>query len=308
MTKKSASRIQRDRVKKMQADLASGVAKPATPRQHAPANIGAFKATDGGFKLSPADRILAECRQGLGLVPEQQKNTCWDDLTGVYRECTSLLFQHTMISQLLTDKDLLQYLDDHNTFNLNVKQFAADLGQMNVELQNLHALHADKVGGTDDQDQLIHSINIYEQYRLWMERHDAVVKPVVMQILEQTNAAELKRNAANQAAAEGMIAAEVPAETVDAGVLDVNTITDVEFRDAVQTAEPNIVPAPKQYGRGEQPSIIHVDESPFQKEIRGANSPIAHIDEAAFFAPGHKPEGEAHAHHGTHHKHEHHAV
>ena len=293
MTKKSASRIQRDRIKQVQADLASGKVQRAVPRTHAPANLGAFKATDnGGYKVSPADRILAECRQGLGLIPEEQKNTCWDDLTGVYHECTSLLFQHTMISQLLGDKDLLQYLDDPVMFNLNVKLFAADLGQINVELQNLRALHADKVGGTDDQDQLIHSISIYEQYRLWMERHDAVIKPVVMQILEQTNAAELKRMAANQKAAAAMLdsTSETPPEDLNSGVIDVNTITDVEFREAVQTAEPNIVPAPK--------------------KLRGAQSPIYHIDEAPFFAPGHEPkvEAQAQAHHGQHHKHEHQAV
>jgi hypothetical protein len=293
MTKKSASRIQRDRIKQVQADLASGKVQRAVPRTHAPANLGAFKATDnGGYKVSPADRILAECRQGLGLIPEEQKNTCWDDLTGVYHECTSLLFQHTMISQLLGDKDLLQYLDDPVMFNLNVKLFAADLGQINVELQNLRALHADKVGGTDDQDQLIHSISIYEQYRLWMERHDAVIKPVVMQILEQTNAAELKRMAANQKAAAAMLdsTSETPPEDLNSGVIDVNTITDVEFREAVQTAEPNIVPAPK--------------------KLRGETSSIYHIDEAPFFAPGHEPqvEGQAQAHHGQHHKHEHQAV
>jgi hypothetical protein len=301
MTKKSASRIQRDRIKQVQADLASGKVQRAAPRTHAPANLGAFKATEnGGYKVSPADRILAECRQGLGLIPQEQKNTCWDDLTGVYRECTQLLFQHTMISQLLGDKDLLQYLEDPVTFNLNVKQFAADLGQINVELQNLHALHADKVGGTDDQDQLLHSINIYEQYRLWMERHDAVIKPVVMQILEQTNAAELKRMAANQKAAAAMLdsTSEVPPENLDSGVIDVNTITDVEFREAVQTAEPNVVPAPKKL-RGESSSIYHLDEAGFidpktQQPVYVASQP--------------RGEHEVQAHHGQHHKHEHHAV
>lgn len=307
MTKKSASRINRDRVKKMQADLASGKVEQATPRQHAPANIGAFKVADGGFKLSPADRILAECRQGLGLVPEQQKNTCWDDLTAVYRECTSLLFQHTMVSQLLGDKDLLSYLSDPITFNLNVKQFAADLGQMNVELQALYALHNTKVGGTEDRDELMHSINLYEQYRLWMERHDAVVKPVVMQILEQTNAAELARNAANAQAAQGMLdsTSEIPPEELNSGVIDVNTITDVAFRESVETAAPIEVP---------MSSSVNTNAKP----LRGDKSPIYTIDEAGFLDPktqrpvyvASQPRGEsqAQAHHGEHHKHEHHAV
>jgi hypothetical protein len=279
MTKKSQSRQARDRA--MKAAAQQQAQPQVRTQQHRPANLGGFKPTEnGGFKLSPADRILAECRQGLGLIPEEKKDTCWDDLMAVYFEARGLLLQHTSVSGLLADKDLQNYLDDPVTFNLNVKQFGVDVGQMHIELQSLRALHVDKKGGSTSPDDLIYSIEIFEQYRLWMTRHDGVIKPVVMQILEQTNAAELKRAQAHQKAAEGMIDAEVPTENLDAGALDVNQVTDVAFQEVPVSGH-----------------IVNENAKP----LRGMASPIYQIDEAGLF-----PAGES-AHHPQHHKHEHHA-
>jgi hypothetical protein len=286
MTKKSQGRIARDRAK---AAAAAGIQQQPQVRvnQHRPANLGAFRPTEnGGYKVTAADRILAECKQGLGLVPAKAKNTCWDDLMAVYREAAAMLFEHTNVSRLLADKELISFIDDKETFNLNVKQFAADLGQINKELHEILVQHQDKSGGSEDPDVVLSSFAIYEQYKLWMTRHDGVIKPTVLHILEQTNAAELKRAAAYQEAvarqqaeqaAQGQLTAEVPAENLDAGVLDVGTVSDVQFQE-VNT----------QVAGG--------------KPLRGENSVIYHVDEAAF-----QPAAESHAHHPQHHKHEHHA-
>ncbi len=268
MTKKSQGRQQRDRASRANAQAAaSGVAQQPQikARAYRPANIGGFKPTEnGGFKLTAADRILAECRQGAGAVPGKIKNTCWDDLMGVYREAASMLYKHTMVSQLLADKDLIGYVDDLITFNLNVKQFAADLGQINRELQEILAQHAGKTGGSDDAEVVLASFAIYEQYKLWMTRHDGVITPTVMHILEQTNGAEFRRTQAHLKASEGMLNAEVPIEQYDAAVLDVNTISDVQFQE-VKSADEIVV-------------------NPNAKPLRGAISTIGHLDEAAFMA------------------------
>jgi hypothetical protein len=297
MTKKSQGRVQRDRAKKMQAQQANGQApKPQVAvKPYRPANLGAFKATEnGGYKLTVADRILAECRQGLGVQSTQPKNTCWDDLTEVYRECAAMLYQHTLISQLLNDKDLLSYVDDLPQFNLNVKQFAEDLTQMSVELQQLYALHSDKTGGSDDADVVLHSFAVYEQYKLWMTKHDGVVKPTIMHILEQTNQAELRRAEVHQKASEGLLNAEVPQEQVDPAVLDVSTVTDVQFQD--------VVPA--------EQAVVNQNAKP----LRGQSSPIFHADELGLFKdesvpaqPDAMEPASTHTHHPQHHKHEHHA-
>lgn len=291
MTKKSQGRIARDRAKAAAAQAAaSGTAQQPQVRvnQHRPANLGAFRPTEnGGYKVTAADRILAECKQGLGMVPQKNMNTCWDDLMAVYREAAAMLFEHTNVSRLLADKELISFIGDKETFNLNVKQFAADLGQINKELNEILVQHQDKKGGSEDPDVVLSSFAIYEQYKLWMTRHDGVIKPTVLHILEQTNAAELLRAQAYQEAAQrqaeqaaqGQLNAEVPAENLDAGVIDAG-VSDVAFQE-VNTAVAG------------------------GKPLRGETSSIVHIDEAGLWPEGNAPE--AHAHHPQHHKHEHHA-
>lgn len=253
--------------------------------------------------MSPADRILAECKQGLGLVPQKQKNTCWDDLMAVYREAAVMLFEHTKVSHLLADKELISFIADVETFNLNVKQFAADLGQINKELNEILIQHQGKTGGSEDADVVLSSFVIYEQYKLWMTRHDGVIKPTVMHILEQTNAAEILRaqtyavvaqRAQAEQAAQGQLNAEVPAENLDAGVVDVGTVTDVQFQ------EVNTTVAGGKPMRGASSSVYHVDEAGSMMAGDGVPPKTG----AEFDAADHSG---IHAHHPQHHKHEHNA-
>lgn len=260
MTKKSAARVKRD--------IAAGRRRnPGNEVALSPVAPNAMKPTDnGGYKISAADRILQECAAGLGLVPQAQKqvNSCWDDLMNVYRQCAGMLFQHTMVTQVLNDKELTGFVDDLQTFNANVAQFARDLAQMNKELQDLRALHGDKTGGSEDPEVVLHSFAVYEQYKLWMTKHDGVVLPVITHILEQTNKAELLRQAAHAA-----LQSANPAENLDAGVLDVNTITDVEVR---EVAEGRSL-------RGQTSSVYAIDEAGFMP--LEATTPVQNVQTPA---------------------------
>jgi plasmid maintenance system killer protein len=222
MTKKSQARIQRD--------IAEGKRKPAARSVNMSMNqpIKPTQKSDGSFAMSAADRILAECRAGAN-IPKDEKNTCWDDLIGVYQQMSGMLLRHTDISMVLNDNELMSFIEDKDTFKTNVKQFASDLRQMSDELQKLRALHADKLGGSDDPEEVLHSIHIFEQYNLWMTKHDGVLMPTVYHILEATNQAELARGRARAAA--GQLNGDAPELAVDPAVLDVNQITDVTFND-----------------------------------------------------------------------------
>jgi hypothetical protein len=296
MTKKSAARIQRD--------IAAGKRRATgTTTNISPVSRQPMQATEnGGYKVTAADRILAECGQGLGLVPKEQKqvNTCWDDLMGVYRECARMLFQHTAVTQVLNDKELVGFIDDAVTFDANIKQFAADLVQMNGELQQLRALHADKTGGSEDPEVVLHSFAVYEQYKLWMTKHDGVVKPTIMHILEQTNQAELRRQAARAAQQEAN-----PVENLDAGVLDVNTITDVEVREVADGKTLNLQASVNAGLEASKPEVMDA----FLEQagsVRGATSVVGQIDEAGFVPL--EELNPVQAHHGEHHKHVHHGA
>jgi hypothetical protein len=277
MTKKSQNRIQRD--------IREGKRKPIAPQLSLPMSQPLKPSENGGFKITAADRILAECRQGT-LIPKDEQNTCWDDLNNVYGEMAAILLRHTRISEVLRDQELLSFVDDKPTFKTNVNQFAGDLRQLNDELGKLRALHADKAGGSEDPEEVLHSIHIFEQYNLWMQKHDGVLMPTVYHILEATNQAELAR--ARAQASAGQLSTDVPQEQVDPAVLDVNQVTDVTFSDenvgqvvGVPETKPTLnLQASIDSGLQASKELTDADWA----HIRGKTSPVAQLDEAAFQA------------------------
>ena len=124
---------------------------------------------------------------------ELANNTCWDDLKETYLSMVQLISQHANISQLAARKDLIELIEDKETLTMNIKSLARDLTAMSTELAGIYALHSDKTGGSEDPDIVFSTINIYEHYRLFMEKHDSVVMPTVLYILEQFQQAEKKQ-------------------------------------------------------------------------------------------------------------------
>lgn len=127
-----------------------------------------------------------------------ENNTCWDDLNNIYNECCKLLAQHTMLKEAFTP-ELIQFVPDKATTIELIQLLTNDVTALSTDLSNLKALHADKKGGADNPDTVIHTIQIFEQYNLFIERHQAVVMPTSLQILEQLQLAEKAQGAAQQA-------------------------------------------------------------------------------------------------------------
>lgn len=117
-------------------------------------------------------------------------NNCWDDLNGIYQSCVGLMQSHSGISVCASNPEIIMAVEDKETLVSNINMLSNDLVKLNEELAELHKLHMDKSGGTEDPNEVMHSIGIFEQYNLFMERHDAVVMPTVTYILEQFDKAE----------------------------------------------------------------------------------------------------------------------
>jgi len=120
----------------------------------------------------------------------QKKNTIWDDLNGTYSACTQALGQHTATALLLKRQEVFPYLKDVGATVANIQAVTRDLMQLNEELKSIYAQHKGKQGGSQDPDDVIRSIQIFEQYHLFLQRHDAVIMPVVQHILEDFGQAE----------------------------------------------------------------------------------------------------------------------
>ena len=150
-----------------------------------------------------------------------KNNVCWNDLNALYQSCVDMLAQHTSISTFAKDIELIECVDDKATLVLNIKTLGRDITTLNSELKEIHKAHADKVGGADDPDDLMLSISIFEQYNLFIERHNAIIMPVAYHIVEILGTAEKKLKEKRMAA--------LPKVTVENGVTVVEgTVAEVK--------------------------------------------------------------------------------
>lgn len=149
-------------------------------------------------------------------------NKCWDDLNNMYFSMLQLISQHANISLLAQRKDIIAMVDDKETLTINIKSLANDLRTMNDDLSKIKAMHEGKSGGSQDPDEVFNSITIYEHYRLFMERHDAVIMPTALYIIEQFDQAERKLIDANK---EKEL--KDPNVVSDAIIIDENNAVDV---------------------------------------------------------------------------------
>ena len=147
-----------------------------------------------------------------------QNNKCWDELNAMYDQMRQLLGKHAHLSVLAQNKPLIAAIVDKPTLAANIRILGNDLKVLSDELGRIHSFHADKKGGADDPDEFMSTIGIFEQYNLFMERHEAVVMPTVFHIVEQFDQAEKLLQAASR---------------VDTSLKDPKVISDVEFTEVV---------------------------------------------------------------------------
>jgi hypothetical protein len=156
-------------------------------------------------------------KQAAKLANDLKDNSCFNDLNDMYHSMVLLLSKHAHLNEFAANKELIAAVADKITLVANIRMLARDLTTLNADLSAIHELHKDKTGGSRDPDEIISTINIFEQYNLFMERHNAVIMPIAYHIIEQFDTAEklLMRVAmVNKAATD---------------LLDPNVISDVEI-------------------------------------------------------------------------------
>lgn len=184
-----------------------------------------------------------------------ENNTCWDDLNIVSADANLLMQKHLIITGMMRNKELCAFLPNARSVVDNGKLLAKDVTALSEDLLKLQALHVDKTGGSDDPDVIMHTIAIYEQYQLFLERHAAIIMPTIGALLEQFHIAEERLNVAVQAGHEQL--AEMIADK-EAGIEEGVFIE-------VPADAPLAVPgaATPAFARGQAPGIVHVDEAGF---------------------------------------------
>lgn len=147
-------------------------------------------------KLNTAQQVMAACHVGMGLTDQvsgqKSSTSCWDECEEFYQKCASVLRAHLELVRVLNNPELLAYVTDHPGLRANMRIMGTDLPVISRELADLHNLHKDKKGGSSNPDEVMHSIDIFQQYMLWVQKHEAVIMPVAAHLTEQVQRAELR--------------------------------------------------------------------------------------------------------------------
>lgn len=149
-------------------------------------------------------------------------NVIWDDLKDTYTACTQALGQHAAMAAMLKRKEVFPYLKDSSVTVSNIQSLTRDLKSLSEELLEIYKQHQDKSGGSDDPDEVIRSIQIFEQYHLFLQRQSAVIMPTAYHILEDFGQAEIAFNEA--------VGAIKPLPVLTDAVVDDSQPVDVAFR------------------------------------------------------------------------------
>lgn len=249
-------------------------------------------------------KSFARVERDIKLEKAQQalkNNTCWDDLQQVFFSANELMQKHLVVAGMLRNKELNAYLVDVKAVIENSKILEKDVKLLAADLTALYALHSDKTGGTDDPDVVMHTIGIYEQYQLFIQRHEALIMPTLGSILEQYHIAETRLNVAVEAGREVVSEAVADAAAgIEEGVfteVEPTTITP-ELRQTniggAGEARYEVVPKDESALAGLVAGANHVADKGYEvaspeqasafaeKRARGMTPEIAHIDELPY--------------------------
>lgn len=121
-----------------------------------------------------------------------QNNTCWDDLKQLSDEFAPLLLQYTSMMMVIDRPGIKEMIDDYRTFSNNTSILARDLTELKNEYLAIRSEHVDKTGAAKNQEENNAAIDLGMRYTALHEKHDGVVRPTALHILEQLNTAEQK--------------------------------------------------------------------------------------------------------------------
>jgi hypothetical protein len=119
----------------------------------------------------------------------QQPNQCWDDLKGIYNTCQAALTTMTSrIVDIYNTNGLAHFIENKAEIAQLLRGLRQDRKEFQDELTAIYKLHADKFGGSVESYLDRESLEIFESYRNWQAKFEAVYVPTVERLVAEVAA------------------------------------------------------------------------------------------------------------------------
>lgn len=200
MAKKSAARLERDRLSK----------RTGIPQHE-------FKRAPG----TPEEQL----RNTQALAQEQAPETNnWESLMEMRNANIQLFQQYSALSVALMDPNIQAYMTDLQYAANLAKAMNADVGLLLETSNAIYARHEGKTGPAQGDNDWMTIVGLYQEYAALIDNHQMLIVPVAHELTELLQAAANAHQAAMRAAA------------AQDGLLDKNVTSEVEFTE-VSTGE-----------------------------------------------------------------------
>jgi hypothetical protein len=178
-----------------------------------------------------ANMLLTEAAEAKKKEAEDflQENNLWDDLRQVYFGCSQTMAEPQLLGQMLQNRALIKHLPDMAGVMNNCQIVINDVKEMSAKLNTIYALHSGRSGGAKDPDEYARTMQLHEEYMIWIAQWKAVISPMTTQIAAQISIASQRLDAATRAE-EARVQAQAsdPAHTAP---------IEVEFKEVPATAQ-----------------------------------------------------------------------
>lgn len=131
------------------------------------------------------------------LTNEKLENRCWDDLRDIHAKCQMALNNIvSRVTSLYSIEGLGGLITNRAEVAVQLRGLAADRTEFQNELNAILSLHSGRTGGSEDSYMNREALDIFESYRNWQAKFEAVFVPTVEQLIAVV--AEVGQRIANQ--------------------------------------------------------------------------------------------------------------
>lgn len=125
---------------------------------------------------------------------EELKRDNWSDLRQMYVRNVDLMASTSGILLLTAQAELMAEvarITDIGAFTQTVKLLTRDYKTLGDELKALGEMHIQRVGNSNDIEDMKIAFDITERYQVWMTRYESLIKPSTDMLLETLGQAQV---------------------------------------------------------------------------------------------------------------------
>lgn len=121
-----------------------------------------------------------------------RENKVFDELNDIHQKIVEQIQTFGVISSLAVQQDLCDQLENKDVINNKINLLAIDLKKVIQDLNDTFKTHQEKTGGSQDPDEHMNALMIFQNYLQITAVVDGVIFPTASVILEEFSKAEIK--------------------------------------------------------------------------------------------------------------------